>query len=58
MNTLFSNRCNKNTTPITTRTPYIPKCINATNAAAKPPINGHIYGINSVIATIPASAHF
>jgi len=58
MNTLFSNRCNKNTTPITINAPYIPKLIKATKAAAIHQTNGPIYGINSVIATIPASAHF
>gem|GEM_PF-1312903 len=58
INTLFSNRCNKKTTPITINAQYIQKLRNATKAAANPPINGPIYGINSVIATIAASAHF
>ena len=40
MNMLFSNRCRRNTAPMTTRAPEFPKWINATNAAAIPPING------------------
>ena len=58
INTLFSNRCIRKITPITINAPYMPKLINATNAAANHQMNGQIYGINSVIATILASAHF
>ena len=58
INTLFSNRCIRKITPITINAPYTPKFMNATNAAANHQMNGHIYGMNSVIATMLASAHF
>lgn len=58
ISTLFSSHCKSIAQPITIKAPYRQKCMKATNAAAAPPMNGPIYGINSVIATIPASAHF
>ena len=58
MSTLFSNRCNNITHPITINAPYRQKLMKATNAAAAHHTNGPIYGIISVIAIIPASTHF
>lgn len=58
ISTLFSNRWINNTTPTTINAPYIQKFMNATNAAASHQMIGQRYGMNSVIAAMPASAHF